>query len=233
MPRFQIYACIVAVVIIAWASIVCVTPFTDPRLRITEDFHTIPMTIPGWSGIDQAPDVRSLGILTTCSILGRSYKDNQGNEVGLSIVYGRDLGDFHQPENCMRGAGWTVTGLQTVEMHPKGLPAHKATLVTLQNESQMEEMMMVYWFYMAGQISPTMNKNKVAAILEGFGKKGLQPSAMVKFYATISMDNAYARKNIMEVGETLEASILDTVKKQPKYEQSDKILKELKASGVE
>lgn len=219
MPRVQAYACIVAGVLIVWGAVIGFMPRIDPKQRIVEDFRGVPMSINEWTGTNLQTDRLTLELLSTCTILDREYEGKSGDKVNLSIIYGRDLGDFHQPEACLRGAGWKAVDSRRVWVHPRGLPPHQATMIILRNDQQVEDIITLYWFYMAGQISPTMQK-KVVALLEGFSRKGVQPSALVKFSTPITTDEAGARKLVIEFCEALQPSIIQTVSKKPRYEPS-------------
>ncbi|MBI2841780.1 MAG: EpsI family protein [Armatimonadetes bacterium] len=224
MPRFQIYAGLLMLIMVAWAGLVGMVPPMAAGLRVEEDFKGIPMEVGDWSGLEDRFDLATYKILRTCSLLSREYVDDAGNRVNLSIVYGRDLGDFHQPEICMEGSGWKRTNSSSAWLNPVGGERHKASVVTMTNG--YVDIVMVYWFYMAGQVSPSMGKEKVRALLEGLQGGQLQPSAMVKFTAPIIVDEETARKSAMRLSELLGQSIVDVASKPPKYVQSELVLEQ-------
>lgn len=224
MQRFQINAFVVTVVLAGWAVLVGFVPPIAAGMRINEDFSGIPKTVGGWTSTDEPYDKTTLAILPTCSLLGRTYTDpSTGNSVNLSVVYGRDLGDFHQPEICMNGSGWKLIRSRIVEIHPKGLDAFSATAVTMTND--LDEIVMVYWFYMAGKLSSEMGSKKIDALRQALFGQGLEPSAMVKFTSAVITDEDSARETDIKMCEELTQSIVNVVSRVPKYEPSDKILK--------
>jgi EpsI family protein len=222
MPRFQVYAIILTAIVAGWAVAVSVVPSMSAGMRVTEDFKCIPSTIGDWSGTDIEQDKQTLKSLPTCSVLSRRYNDYAGNSVELSIVYGRELGDFHQPEICMEGSGWKRTGSETMWLHPKGGKPHQAKLITMTNDYQ--DIVIVYWFYMGGKISYKMDSEKLTALFKALLGGDLVPSAMVKFVAPIIVDEETSRKSAISLAELLDASIIGMAKKKPKYEPSSKAL---------
>lgn len=224
MPRFQVNAVIVAVIFIAWAIATGLLPPAKGG-RIVEDFSSIPMNIAGWYGTNGTFEKTIYEQLPTCSLLSRNYVNIEGNSVNLDIVYGRELGDFHQPERCMQGSGWKPETSKVVWLHPKGSKPHQATLITITGD--YHDMVMVYWFYMGEKLSPSMGGSKMRAVLNAMLGRKVAPSAMVKFTTTTDWSKEFAEKNAVELAEQLGPYIVKMVKKTPKYESSDRILKNM------
>jgi EpsI family protein len=217
MQRFQVYACIAVGFAVVWA--VLVTTISEARPgRIDEDFSCIPMKIGNWQGENMPGDYLAKSILTTTSILSRHYTDAEGNAVDLSIVYGRDLSDFHQPEVCMTGAGWKQKSSRQVVLHPDGLPSHKATLLTLDNDYQ--DGVMIYWYYMGGEMAASMAARKAIVTLKAACGIKPDPSVMVKFTVMGNTDIGVARRSAEELDKLLSKSIIDMANKTPKYKPS-------------
>lgn len=224
MPRFQVNAVIVAVIFIAWAIATGLLPPAEGG-RIVEDFSSIPTDIAGWYGTNGTFEKTIYEQLPTCSLLSRDYIDSEGNGVNLSIVYGRELGDFHQPERCMQGSGWKPETSRVVWLHPKGSKPHQATVITM--KSDYHDLVMVYWFYMGEKLSPTMGGSKMRAVMNAMLGRKVAPSAMIKFSANADWSRESAEKNAVGLAEQLGPHIVKMVKKTPKYESSDRILKEM------
>jgi hypothetical protein len=226
MSRFQIYAGILTVTLIFWAVLVTVTPTVSGGMRISEDFSGIPMSADGWHGTaGQFAGSRTVyDTLRTCSLLTRTYTHDSGATGELDIVLGLDLGDFHQPEVCMSGAGWQRVSQNTITVHPKGMPEHEATLDVLRNDMG-GDIVLLYWFYMGGKATPTLGSKLQQMVRDVFTTP--EPSAMVKFTTVINGDEGAAKRDAIALCETLEKSIVDVARKKPKYEDSGKILKEL------
>ncbi len=224
MPRFQIYACFLAVILVAWSVVTNIVPTLSGGMRIAEDFKEIPLTINDWYSEGNLPvDKLSLSMLSTCSILNRDYIKSDGNRSNLSIVYGREIGDFHQPEFCMQGSGFHSIKSSLVTMRPKGMKPFLATAVTMTNDVQ--DIVMIYWFYMGGNLAPKMGMEKFKAIWLALRGGVLPPSAMVKFTTPIIVDDEMAIKNSVQLCELLAPSIIKMAKKPPKFEPMQDVLK--------
>lgn len=220
MQRLQIYACLVTAIMVGWAVLVGVVPSMSAGLRVDEDFSEIPLSIGKWDGAEGGEfDDKTYRLLPTCSLLSRDYIDDLGNRVNLSIVYGRELGDFHQPEICMEGVGWKRTGSRQLWLKPKDGKQHKATVITMTNDFQ--DIVMVYWFYMGGDLAPSMGKEKLRALVQGlvFGK--LSTSAMVKFTAPVIVDEESAEESAVRLAELLDRPIIEMADKPVKFVPSD------------
>lgn len=218
MRRIQVYACVVTIIILSWAVLVGMVPPMSAGQRISEDFESIPKHVEGWDGVNQSFDQGVYGILKTCSILQRIYRNGSGENVALSIVYGLDLGDFHQPEICMQGSGWKTMSRKTIWLSPKNEEKHKATVVRLSNDLD-SDIVMIYWFYMNGEICASMEKQ--GALMSVIRGGELKPSAMVKFTTSIDVDEETAIKSASTLSELLGKSIVDMAKKKPKFVPSD------------
>lgn len=214
MPRFQVYACVAAVFAIIWAAAVTTVSGAQPG-RIDEDFSCIPMEIGKWHGENLEKDIFAMQILSTTSILSRQYTNDDGEVVVLSIVYGRELSDFHQPEVCMKGAGWKTTKSELIWLEPKGMPRHQARLLTI--SSDYDDGAMAYWYYMGGKVTPDVVGSKINLVLKSMCGIKLKPSVMVKFTAMGDTDVATSRKSAEELSELLGKSIVDMAKKKPVY----------------
>lgn len=225
MSRFQNYACSLTVIVIIWAILVGLYP-PDTKGRIAEDFSSVPTELAEWYSLEGKFDLDTYKALPTCSLLDREYRDNNGNTVYLTIVYGRNIGDFHQPERCMEGNGWYAVTSKTILIRPKGLKPHKATVVRLTNKLH-PDLVMVYWFYMAGDIVPAKSKQGLLVLLEGLFKTDVAPSAMVKYTAIIDSSEEEAENSAIRLAEELGKYIVDMASRPVKYEPVDAVYKRL------
>lgn len=227
MSRFQIYAIILAVITVGWATMITLNPAISTGLRIAEDFHGVPMNISGWHAeATHTPDAASVyDQLRTCSLLSRKYYGPNNEEVDLSIVMGLELGDFHQPEVCMGGAGWRAIKKDTVMLHPASGTPHEGTLVTLRND-MVGDIYMLYWFYMAGRVSPTLGGSKLKQAFTTMFTKP-QPCSMVKFVSIIGSDENESKKAVITMSDMLEPDIVTVARKAPQFEDYRKVFERL------
>ncbi len=227
MRKIYLFTGILTLLMVGWAFWAYSMPYINPSRRIVEDFAGVPLRVGEWEGENMPPKINDLRILSTASILSRVYTNSMGDQAWVSILFGLDLGDFHQPEVCLKGTGLTVTESKFVTIKPKGLPAHKAALLTLTHERGEGEGVMLYWFYMAGKNVPVMGGSKVRALWDQMFGKGVQPSAKVMVQMYPIYDRSIAEKQVIDLAERLEPSVLKVLSKEPRYEPSDALIKRL------
>jgi len=109
----------------------------------------IPHSFADWKGTDYPLDPRVYNILETRSIIHRSYENNKGQKVFLSIVYYADTKvDFHAPEACLGGQG-----IKTEKSSDTVLIDKLKTMLTVSRLVQTSEHGkndLVYYFFKAG-----------------------------------------------------------------------------------
>lgn len=227
MRRVYVFTAVLMVLMVGWAILAYSMPYINPSRRIVEDFSGVPLKVEGWNGTNMPPKIGDLRILSTASILSRVYENEMGDQAWVSILFGLDLGDFHQPEVCLKGTGLAVTGSKIVTIRPKGLPAHKAALLTLTHERGEGEGVMLYWFYIAGRSVPVMGGSKVRALWDQMFGEGIKPSAKVMIQMFPIYDRDSAEKLVIDLAEKLEPSMHEVLSKKPRYEPSDALIKRL------
>ncbi len=222
MPKFKLYAIVFLLVVVGWAVTIAVVPTMSRGLRIAEDFSSIPAEFGEWTSHDRAKDLKTLNVLRTCSILDRDYTDQYGNLVNLSIVYGQELGDFHQPENCMEGVGWRRTSSRLIEVRPVSGSPFTAKAIVMTND--IHDIVTVYWFYMGGRVVNTMGTQKLKTLMHALVGGDMPPSAMIKFSTMVEVDEETAIERALALCQELAPSIIDMASREPKWEDYRKIL---------
>jgi len=110
----------------------------------------IPLEFGQWQGKDIPLDERIYEILETRSIINRSYRENNGQKVLLSIVYYPETKvDFHAPEACLAGRGIQISkSAQAITITPneKKVTINLNRLIRQQGGSDE----LIYYFYKAG-----------------------------------------------------------------------------------
>lgn len=131
----------------------------------------IPMNFGQWHGEDKELGALVHEILRTDSIIHRSYRNQKGQEVFLSLVYYKDSKvDFHAPESCLGGQGIsTVKESKLITINSAGRPIEINLNQLLHTQDNTETL--VYYFYKAGNF---LGKSYVALrlnlALNKFGK---------------------------------------------------------------
>jgi EpsI family protein len=105
-----------------------------------------PKTIGEWRSVEVPLSKREYDLLETKNLIMRNYKNKNGDEVNLYIIYSQDNRKVsHPPEICLQGGGASV-----VEKSKLGLPGGiNATKLVLEKKNSRE--IAVYW-YKAGKV---------------------------------------------------------------------------------
>ena len=160
--------------------------------RTQTDFSKIPMEIGGWVGTNGRFDAQTYEILKSCSLLVRFYEHQDNPPIDLAIVYGTDLGDFHQPEGCLEGQGLRIVDKRKIVIHTKegAFPA-----VSLMTDSDVGRRAFVFWFAGDGRASTFLGDYKVRLFFHRLRFRKIQPSAMIRLSTEVtdSDEDATAR----------------------------------------
>ena len=189
---------LVAVLILAVIGNHAFPPIVDIQGRINEDFHAIPSTIGEWTGYDLKFDQATYDALPSCSLLLRIYTNPSDEEVDLAIVYGKDLGDFHQPEVCLQGQGWNIK----TRRHCLIRIARGKTLsaVRLFMSNNYEDRVTVYWFAAPSITSTELGRHKIGLYLDRLaGHREIQPTALIRASSGVSGSEEEAYKRVEEI----------------------------------
>lgn len=187
-------------------------------MRIKGNYDGIPLEISQWKGENENPDLTSLKMLATASILARRYKNDMGDVADLSIVHAQNLGDLHQPEKCMEGTGFKRSKKTSVWITPNNGKKHEATMVVFADNNG-NEVVMIYWFYIDSKIASNMD-NKGTAFWH-FLWSGAKPCAMIKYTTSSVTGEDDAKKVLLSLAGYIDSSVLDVVKVTPALEPNN------------
>lgn len=183
MSKIQLHAYVLAVVLgLALLTVKSSRPLAMEG-RVNTDFHRIPMDIDGWVGSDGRFDEQTYRLLPSCSLLVRYYEHPEYPTVDLAIVYGTDLGDFHQPEVCLEGQGLRIVDKKKVTITTKEGSFPAVGLIT---ESDAGRRAFVFWFEGSGKASTFLGSYKVKIFIERLRIRKIQPSAMVRLSTEVT-----------------------------------------------
>lgn len=178
-----------AVVFLCLCGLWLVGSFTFPRYagggRLIEDFAEIPFALADWRSEDPPYDGKANDRLPTASVLGRSYRSEHGDVAFLTIVYSSGLGDLHQPEVCLLGAGWVTSVQRKVTLRPAGKSPFEVTEISLVDQNNGQEQIGVYWFNSPRSKTSLLSWYKLrlyASRLLGHSKEG---SALVRILVPV------------------------------------------------
>ncbi|MHB0912198.1 MAG: exosortase C-terminal domain/associated protein EpsI [Armatimonadota bacterium] len=163
--------------------------------RVKTDFSLVPLSFNGWKGEEKRFSEDTYSQLSTASLLLRYYEKNAVYEspVELAVVYGMDLGNFHQPEVCLEGQGLHRVDSRSVTVTKADGRSFKAVSVIM--DSDYGRRAFVYWFYTQGVYSTSLGNYKLRLFADRLTRsKKVKPSAMVR----MSTDVLYSDNEAVE-----------------------------------
>ncbi len=155
-----------------------------------ETVKQIPLRIGDWQGTDHRLDQLVYDILETKSILHRSYRNSQDQEVFLSLVYYEETKvDFHAPEGCMGGQGVktekTPAIINMVSSSGGTVPLEVNRLIQKQDNSTT----LVYYFYKTGSfVGRNYIKLRLNLVLNKF-KEAKKSGSLIRVSTPLSTND--------------------------------------------
>ena len=145
------------------------TSFSRKNLK---DF---PKDIGKWTLIsDQKIDERTMKILNVDDYLMRSYRNENGEVIGLYIgyfKYQREGKKIHSPRQCLPGAGWNPVN---IEIYHMPLPGHNPATVPVNKfimGKGLERQLYLFWYNGRGRIYASEYWNKLYLIWDALNKR--------------------------------------------------------------
>jgi len=180
MSKFQLHALVIIVLCgLTLAGTKAVAP--TQRGRIVTDFSAIPVEFGRWTifrDIGMGEETQKL--LPSSSLMLREYEHSDyPASTQLAIVYGVDLGNFHQPEICLEGQGWRSQTRRLVRIkNPDGSSFNTMSLI-MANENAGRTAFL-YWFMSEGTTSTSLGNYKTRVLVNRLLMRAVQPSAMIR-----------------------------------------------------
>lgn len=159
--------------------------------RPKTDFSRIPMDFSGWVGREGRFPPGTEDKLPSASLLVRVYQRGEEPPIELAIVYGTDLGDFHQPEFCLEGQGWRTVSKTIVNLKPSGLEPTDAVTLTMEHP-EAGKGVFLYWFASESATSTSLGNYKMKILWNRLRGRAIRPSALVRIYTPIAFDEGDA-----------------------------------------
>jgi EpsI family protein len=218
MRQVQKYAVLLAGILILWLAVQASVKPVQGGGKVIEDFHEIPLQVGQWSGVEQPFDDVSKKALPYSALLSRDYENERGYDSNLSIVYGVDLGGFHQPEYCMEGSGWKRNQSRVVKVNSAS--PHDAVILNMYDG--YSKIVVLYWFATEGTTTTVLGKQKVAALMGRIAGSKMKPAAMIRLITPIVNDVKSAEELTLDLAATLDPYINKTLAKPPVFEDRGK-----------
>lgn len=166
---------------------------------------------PSTAAIVVNPDDKSLLNKIYNQILSRTYINNQGERVMLSIAYGRDQSkdmQVHRPEICYRAGGFDIGEMTKtfVDTTIGRIPVmHLVAKQGARNEP------ITYWIRVGDSLTRGWFEQKLTAI--GYGLTGKVPDGLLFRVSTISNDE----QDSYRIQQAFLAAILQAVRNEDRY----------------
>jgi len=161
------------------------------------EFEKIPLEFAGWYGSNGEFPPATQEALPTCSLLLRYYGHEDGyGPVELAVVYGTDLGDFHQPEFCLEGQG--LQRLSSGHVRIRNADGTSFVAVSLIMERYGGKRAFVFWFASKGTTSTFLGSYKTKIFLNRLLRRKIEPSAMVRLSTDVVGPDEEASKEAID-----------------------------------
>jgi EpsI family protein len=202
MSKFQLHALIMIVLCgLTLAGTKAVAP--TQKGRVTTDFSAIPFEFGGWPTLDDPGfDAESKRLLPSSSLMRRFYEHSDyDTSIELAIVYGADLGNFHQPEICLEGQGWRGQSKRLVRIKDADGSSFNGMSLIMTHETQGRTAFL-YWFTSEGTTSTSLGNYKTRVLVNRLLLREVQPSAMIRLSAPVVDSDEDAVKLLVDFGES-------------------------------
>jgi len=133
--------------------------------RPNTEFEGIPLHLNDWSGIQSRFSEENYKQLPTASLLLRYYEHDEYPLTELAIVYGTDLGDFHQPEFCLEGQGLRTLDKKGVTIQGEDESVNAIALIM---DSSYGKRAFLYWFASEGATDTSLGNYKIKIFFDRF-----------------------------------------------------------------
>lgn len=148
---------------------------TEGRPNTT--FEAIPLHLNEWSGIESRFSEDNYRLLPSASLLLRYYEHDEYPLTELAIVYGTDLGDFHQPEFCLEGQGLRTLDKKGVRVQAEDESVDAVAMIM---DSSFGKRAFLYWFASEGATDTSLGNYKIKIFFDRLRGRTVQPSAMIR-----------------------------------------------------
>lgn len=224
MRKLQRNAVLTLLISVGFACAVLFVRPSNLLGKVMEKFDDIPMALSGWKG--ENIDISDYtAFVPNSSLLMRDYTSKDGKTANLTIVYGLDVSDIHNPEYCFEGQGWKVLEKKIVTVHPVSGKPHPAR-ATLLDDATGEWVMSVYWF--TGPHGPKIDlaHQRMQVWRHVFASRRVQPSAVVRILVPVIDGKEAALRDALAVASAVDDPVTRMVKRKPTILPARRVLGE-------
>ncbi len=134
----------------------------------TVDIKTVfPLEFNGWKGEEMRVSEYDMALLETRNLFLRRYKNTEGSEVFLYVVYSQSNRKVsHPPEICYKGSGVTIVDSTNEQLSLSG----NRNLMTrrLVVEGYNDQQLVLYWFKVGDTFTSNYWKQQMLIALKSF-----------------------------------------------------------------
>jgi len=201
MRKIQLHACVLTVVL----GLALIAAKSGKPLSLTgrpdTTFEAIPMELAGWVGQDMQFAKTTYDLLPTCSLLLRYYEhESVYAPIELAIVYGTDLGDFHQPEMCLEGQGLRSVYKGKVLIRDTDGSSFEGVKLIAESEDYHRHAF-VFWFAGSETTSTFLGTYKLKIFMNRLLARKVQPSALVRLSTEVTDSDDEAVEQLVRFAE--------------------------------
>lgn len=211
MSRFQAHAVLLIILCSLTLAFTRSVAPTD-KTRVSTEFAEIPLEFGDWVIFsDTGFDDETKRLLPSSSLMYRWYEHEEVDvKVGLAIVYGVDLGNFHQPEICLEGQGWRGQTRRMVKIRDDAAGSTFDAMSMVMEHSEQGRVAWLYWFMSEGATSTSLGNYKTRVMVNRLMLKKLEPSAMIRLSAPVTNTDEESESYLIGFAE----SVLPYLKKE-------------------
>ncbi len=193
MSNIKTWRFIVLYIIIGVAALYVHTR-SEASVPVNKPLDLFPRQSLGWSMVGEARfDERVLAVLLPTDYLSRSYRNENGDVVGLYVGYhdgGPDSGPIHSPRQCLPGSGWTPVHSSSHEMPVSGTTVSYVTSLYQKDSSKQ---LFLYWFQVGGEYLTNEYALKFSMAKNSF-LKNQRESSFIRISVPVNDSEDDARK---------------------------------------
>ncbi len=191
---------IIVVVVLIIMTAISLISYIPTRNDITSKIKVsdFPLRVGDWQGKDLPISEQDYAILETRNLFVREYKNKQGDEVFLYLIYSEDNRKVsHPPEVCLLGSGMTITEKSPIKI----VDAINAVKILVEKKNVRE--LVVYWFKAGKLYTDNYLKQQIKIVIDRMLAKRTA-GALIRVSTVIKNDDEEeAMRSIREFSEAI------------------------------
>ena len=182
----------------------------EPVLR-RQQLANFPINIGARSSFDVPITDRILKAVGVDDYLNRQYASAGVSPISLYVGYYKSqrTGDtIHSPKNCLPGAGWEP--LKSADLKVPLPNGQSMTVNEYLIAKGLERQLVIYWYQSRGRVVASEYQAKFWMVADAVSRNRTD-GALVRIIASANVDEAVARKQLIEFAQQIEPRMHDYV----------------------